>query len=139
MSLLTIALTTIALAGAKPLPNQDLEAVKVPLENYMRAQATGDASYLRKAFSTDAIITGHSNGQLVHWTIDEFAARFSGRPADDEALRKRHAEIIERTGNAAIGKVVLDYPTVHYTDYMSLLLIDGEWKIVNKSYHGEPK
>jgi hypothetical protein len=138
MSLLTIAFATFALAGAKPL-NADLDAAKVPLENYMRAQATGDASYLRKAFSADAIIIGQSNGELVRWTMEEFAGRFTGKPADDEAQRKRHAEIIDLTGDAAIGKVVLDYPKVHYTDYMSLLRIDGEWKIVNKSFHGESK
>ncbi len=139
MSLLTALLTATALTGTPSVSDAELAAAKLPLENYMRAQATGDASFLRKAFHTDAIIIGHSNGELVRWTIDEFASRFTGKPADDETLRKRTATIVELTGNAAIGKVVLDYPKVKFTDYMSMLKINNEWKIVNKSFHSEPK
>ncbi|MCA1574548.1 MAG: nuclear transport factor 2 family protein [Acidobacteria bacterium] len=35
--------------------------------------------------------------------------------------------------------MVLDYPQVKFTDYMSLLKIDGQWWIVNKTFHSEPK
>jgi hypothetical protein len=34
---------------------------------------------------------------------------------------------------------VLDYPQVKFTDYMSLLKIDGEWRIVNKTFYAEQK
>ncbi len=33
-----------------------------------------------------------------------------------------------------MAKLVLDYPEVKFTDYMSLLKVDGEWKIVNKIF-----
>jgi hypothetical protein len=46
---------------------------------------------------------------------------------------------VDITGNAAMAKIVLDYPQVKFTDYMSLLKIDGEWKIINKTFHAEPK
>ncbi|MGH9859080.1 MAG: nuclear transport factor 2 family protein [Candidatus Acidiferrales bacterium] len=36
-------------------------------------------------------------------------------------------------------KVVLDYPNARLTDYMSMLKINGEWKIVNKTFTSEPK
>jgi putative lumazine-binding protein len=42
-------------------------------------------------------------------------------------------------GNAASAKIVLDYPQVKFTDYMSLLKIDGEWKIINKTFDAQPK
>ncbi|HEV2666973.1 MAG TPA: nuclear transport factor 2 family protein [Blastocatellia bacterium] len=35
--------------------------------------------------------------------------------------------------------MVLDYPTVKFTDYMALLKVDGEWKIINKTFYAEPK
>lgn len=38
-----------------------------------------------------------------------------------------------------VGKIVLDYPTVTFTDYMSLLKVGNEWKIVNKVFYAEPK
>ena len=43
------------------------------------------------------------------------------------------------TGNAGVARIVLDYPDATLTDYMSLLKVDGEWKIVNKVFNAEPK
>jgi len=42
-------------------------------------------------------------------------------------------------GNAVAATIVLEYPTTIFTDYMSLLKVDGEWKIVNKTFHAEPR
>lgn len=63
----------------------------------------------------------------------------NGKPAEDEAKRRRWIESVEVSGNAAIAKIILDYPTVKFVDYMTLLKIDGEWKIVNKSFYAETK
>jgi len=46
---------------------------------------------------------------------------------------------VEVAGTTAVGRIVLDYPTVHFVDYMSLHKLDGVWKIVHKSCHREPK
>ncbi len=64
---------------------------------------------------------------------------FYRKAAADEAKRKRSFEILDIAGNAAIAKVTLDYPTVKFTDYMTLLKIDGEWKIINKTFYREKK
>jgi len=34
--------------------------------------------------------------------------------------------------------VVLEYPEVILTNYMTLLKIDGEWKITHKTFSAEP-
>ncbi len=118
---------------------KDKEAAKIPLENYIKAHATGDAAFIRQAFHKDAKIMSFSNSKFNALTVEEFATRFSGKPAPDEAQRKRSIEAVDITGNAAIAKIVLDYPAVKFTDYMSLLKVDGEWKIVNKSFYAESK
>lgn len=114
-------------------------AAKVPLENYMNAHATGNGDFIRKAFHADAKLFWYRDGKLNQRTAEEFAAGFSGKPAADEAQRKRHIEALDITGNAAVAKIILDYPNAKFTDYMSLLKIDGEWKIVNKTFYSEPK
>ena len=48
-------------------------------------------------------------------------------------------ESVDIAGNAAVAKIILDYPSVKFVDYMSLLKINGEWKIINKSFYAEPK
>jgi hypothetical protein len=47
--------------------------------------------------------------------------------------------MVDVTGDAAVAKVVLDYPNALFTDYMSFLRIGGEWRIVNKTFTVQPK
>lgn len=123
---------------------QDAEkaAVRVPLDNYIKAHATGDPEYARKAFHTEGNMIWIRDGKYAIEPFDVFIKRaFTGKPAADEAQRKngRRIEAIDITGDAAVARIVLDYPTVKFVDYMTLLKINGEWKIVNKSYHAERK
>ena len=119
--------------------DEEKKSVAVPLENYIKAQSTGDGEFIRKAFHAEAKIMWFRDGKFTQLSVEEFAGRFNGKPSADEDKRKRSFEIIDVAGNAAIAKVVLDYPTVKFTDYMTLLKIDGEWKIINKSFHSEAK
>lgn len=139
-------LRLLAVSAALPLmslnaaaQDADTAAARVPLETYLKAQATGDGDYIRKAFHPDARIVWARDGKLTNLSTEEFAKRFNGKPADDEAKRTRRIDQFEVVGTAAFGKIVLDYPTVTFTDYMQLLKIDGEWKIISKSFNVLPK
>lgn len=128
--------------GGSKAQMPDKDAVKVPLENYIKAHATGDPEYARKAFHTEGNMIWIRDGKYSSDTFDAFIKRaFTGKPAADEEKRKnnRRIEAVDITGNAAVARIVLDYPNVKFVDYMTLLKIDGEWKIVNKSFYAEPK
>ncbi len=138
-----VFLSVVMVAGVLGLVGNRMQseatAARVPLENYIQGHATGNGDFMRKAFHTEAKIMAFRDGKMMNLTVEEFASRFNGKPAPDEAQRKRRIENVEITGNAGVGKIVLEYPTVTYTDYMSLLKIDGEWKIVNKVFYAEAK
>lgn len=129
------AIFAAEVAGQTP----EKDAARVPLENYINGHATGDGEYMRKAF--------HTEGNLIFIREDKFSTRsfaeyiggFTGKPAADEAQRKRSIESIDVSGNAGVGKITLDYPSTRFVDYVSLLKIDGEWKIVTKIFYAEPK
>jgi hypothetical protein len=114
-------------------------AARIPLENYLKGHETGNPEYMKKAFYTDGRLIFMRDGKYTTRTFQEYIAGISGKPAEDEAQRKRWIESIDISGNSGVGKIILDYPTVKFTDYMTLLKIDGEWKIVNKSFYAEPK
>ena len=114
-------------------------AARIPLENYLKGHATGDAEFMKKAFHPEAKLFWYRDGKLNQRTSADYIAGSSGKPAADEAQRKRWIESVKVTGNAGVGIIVLDYPTAKLTDYMSLLKIDGEWKIINKTFTSEPK
>ena len=115
------------------------KAARVPLENYLKGHQTGEAEYMKKAFYAEGKLIFIRDGKYSTRTFDEYINGMSGKPAADEARRKRWIESIDVSGNAAVGKIILDYPTGRFVDYMTLLKIDGEWKIVNKSFYLEPK
>lgn len=114
-------------------------AVRAPLEAYLRGHATGLADEFRPAFHPDAQLWGMRNGALIRMTAEEYIGRASGSPPADEARRRRWIESIDVTGDTAVAKIILDYPTVRFTDYMALSRIDGRWVIVNKMFQAEPR
>ena len=122
-------------------PTADEAAVRATLEHYIQGHATGDAAHMRLAFHPAARLFWSSADTLATRTSEEYIARMPGKPAADEATgtRKRRIEDVDVTGNAATGKIVLDYPDAYIVDYMSLLKTNGEWKIINKIFMTEMK
>ena len=126
-----------ALAVQQPFAraqNAEEAAVRAAIEHYFRAHATGLGEHHRKVFHPEAKLLFINDGKFTQRTSEEYIAGSPGKPAPDEAQRKRTIEMIDITGDAAVAKLVLDYPNAKLTDYMSLLKIDGEWKIVNKIF-----
>lgn len=135
--LLAAAALTAAPAGSPP--SEDEAGVRAALEHYLAGHATGQAVHFRQAFHAEAKLFWIRDGQLAQRTSAEYIGGARGIPAEDEADRKRWIESIDIAGNAASAKIILDYPGVTFTDYMSLLKVDGEWRIVNKIFYREAK
>ena len=139
---LTLGLILLG-AAATFLParaqNAEEAAVREAIQHYFRGHATGQGEHFRKVFHPDAKLFAVRDRKYWQLTSEEYIARASGKAPEDEAQRKRSIESIDISGNAAIAKIVLDYPQVKFTDYMSLLKIDGVWRIVNKTFYAEPK
>jgi hypothetical protein len=135
---LGIACSTAAWA-ATPSNQSEEAGVREALNHYLQGQATGDGDHFRRAFYPEAKLLFVRDGKLTSVTSEEFAARANGTPAADEAQRRRWIESIDTTGDAAIAKLVLDYPDVRFVDYMTLLKVDGSWRIINKSFYADRK
>jgi hypothetical protein len=129
----------LIVGGITAAQTTENDAVRVPLENYLNGHATGDGQYMRKAFHTEGNLIFIREGKFTTRSFAEYINGFTGKPAADEANRKRWIESVDVSGNTAIAKIILDYPTMRFVDYMSLLKIDNEWKIVTKIFYAEPK
>lgn len=121
--------------------SSEREAVNLVMQKVMRAFETGDRNLMFEVLRKDGMVLGYSTarGQVVTQTAEEWAQGFQGKPPADEAQRKRSYEILEVTPNAAVVKVMLDYPTWKGLDYLSLTKINGQWMIVSKSWSGQVK
>ena len=125
--------------AAGPSAGTEDAAVRAAIEHYFQGHATGDGANFRKVFHPDSKLFFIRDGKLASWTSEEYIGRAPGKPAADEAQRKRTVDWIDVTGDAAVAKLTLAYPAVTFVDYMSLLKIDGEWKIVNKTFNADRK
>ena len=140
--LLAMSLVTcLSMASlAAQTKNPDDAAVRKAIENhYFKAQSTGDGSHLKGMFLEEGRMMWVADGKLQVRTSADYIGGFRGQPPADEAQRKRRVVMVDVTGDAAVAKVELDFPDVKFTDYFSMLKIGGEWKIVNKSFHRQPK
>lgn len=129
----------VPLCAAAAEPSSEEAGVRAAIEHYFRGHATGDGAHHRKAFHPEAKLFWMRDGKFASRTSEEYIAGSRGTPAPDEAQRKRTIDMIDIAGDAAVAKVRLDYPDVTFVDYMSLLKIDGEWKIVNKTFYADRK
>ena len=114
-------------------------AVRAALEHYLLGHATGDGAHHAMVFHPESKLFWIRGDTLNTRTSAEYIAGAPGAPAADEDQRRREITMVDVTGDAAVAKIVLDYPDALLTDYMSLLKVDGEWKIVNKIFTMEPR
>ena len=134
--LLTAALTLATPAFAQ---TQDEAGARAAVEHYLAGHATGNPAEFSAAFHPKAMLFWNRDGQFTERTSAEYIAGATGKPAADEAQRTRRIESLDVTGNVGMAKVVLDYPAVRFTDYLSLLRVGGEWRIINKIFEAERK
>ena len=126
--------------AAAPARNaaDDDAGVRAALGHYFQGHATGDASHMRKAFLPTAHIEGLRDGRFVSMTLEEYCSRSSGKPAPDEATRRRTIDAVDITGTAAMARATLVSAQATTRDYFVLLKVDGEWRIANKTFSVMP-
>ena len=109
------------------------------MKKFMSAYTTADNAKAKEVFRKDGVMIGYSparGSDLLMRTGEQFAEGFNGKPAADEAQRKRTYEIVDMAENLAAVRVNLDYPGWRGVDYVVLLKTDGKWMIISKTWTG---
>ena len=135
-----LVVVIVSLLSIAPVIAQTSEeaAVRAAINQYFKGHATGSGEEMRKAFLPTAHIEGNRQGKFVSWTVDDYVKNFSGKPAADEASRKRTIDSVNASGTAAMARATLIHGQTTFVDYFVLLKVDGEWKIANKVYSSRP-
>jgi len=140
MSLILVAtLAIVASASRSAVADPDEVQIRAAVESYFDGLMHHDAAALERAFHPESRLLGVPRGGLTVLPFERWKS-FTERdaPERDLSLYENRIVSIDTYGTAAMVKVDLTWPDVHYVDYLSLLEIDGEWKIVNKIWHQEP-
>jgi hypothetical protein len=129
---------SLLLVGFAPGQSSEETAVRDAINQYFKGHSTGRSDEMAAAFLPSAHIEGIRDGVFTSWTAGEYSGRFSGRPAPDEANRKRMIDYVAVSGTAAMAGATLVHGATTFTDYFVLLKVNGAWKIANKVYSSRP-
>ncbi len=128
-----LLLTLVILLGftANSFAQSEDEAIKETLNNYLEGGAVGDTARLNRAFFGFANLRNLSKeGKVSEMPVKKFIAAVPAGGA------KWTSKIVNYSyaGTAATAVTEEELPTFKFVDFLNLLKINGEWKIVSRVY-----
>jgi hypothetical protein len=112
------------------------ETAVAAVQLYVDGIAQGDAAKLEQAFNEGAWMYGAMGGQRLDMPITEMIKMVEAKPADVDGSFNAVVRAVDEEGDAAF--VTLEeqgfWGVLSFVDYFSLARIDGNWKIVNKTF-----
>lgn len=116
----------------------ELEAVSHTVQLYFDGMIQRDRGKLEEAFFSEARLIGYRGDRLFVTPFEEWAAGTSMGSLRDPSLYKNEIKAIRIVGNMALVETELYWPGIYYYDFLTLLKMDGKWKIVHKSWDEKP-
>ncbi|WP_299437599.1 nuclear transport factor 2 family protein [uncultured Aquimarina sp.] len=113
----------------------DRKLVEQTVNYYLEGGTNNDFETLKKAFHKTATMKYINDGYQEVNAIDFFKKVMKPGPKQD---RKTSIASIDISGHAASARLEIEYATFTFIDYMNLLKIDGEWKVVSKIFYRKP-
>lgn len=106
------------------------------IQGYFDGIFYGDVEKLKENFSNNAHLYGDVKGIEYLKPLDEYLEGVRNRKSPNDLGEKFNMKIIglEILGNVAIVKLHVPMLGFNYYDLLSLSLVEGEWKIVNKLF-----
>ena len=110
--------------------------IKTVVSDYFQGIYNGDSDKLENVFHQQALLFGDINGEPYFKTVTDYIDGVKSRksPKDLEENFKMKILSIEIMGNMATVKAHVPMLGFNYYDFLSLNLVQGEWKIVNKLF-----
>jgi len=138
-AIMILGLSSFAMASTQLQLHAEYAAIDRTMQTMMQAFEQGSAPTAFKVILKDTVVVGYSGKQqkVVSVSGEEWAKGF--QPTPDEAERHRKYQILDITDTGAVVKVMLDYPQWLGVDYLAMTKINGQWRVVSKSWSGTPK
>ncbi len=116
--------------------NDKANQISKVVQNYLDGVYYGNVKLLQNSFTENAFLFGDIKGDAYKKSLEEYLEGVKARKSPEELEEPYKMEIlgIEVVGNVGIAKVHLPMLGFNYYDFLSLCLVDGEWKIVNKVF-----
>ncbi len=112
----------------------EYDAIAKVVQHYIDGAMSGRGDDMKPAFHKDATIFGYAGDDLFAGPIQQlFAWNDENGPATELAARIATIDVV---GTVATVRLELDnWSGSRFTDFFTLLKVEGEWKIMNKVFH----
>ncbi len=107
------------------------------LLDYFDGFYDSDVATLKRIFHPNAHLYSAADGPLVDDDMDAVYARVEARTAPASLGQPRMDKIlsIDKSGpESALAKVQIAIGDRFYTDYLTMLKVDGGWRIISKTW-----
>ncbi len=114
----------------------DAKAILAVIDTYIEGLRTGRVDLLKKAFHKDGIMYGYSEtNKITEGSVQHLYDIIEQHGALSKVTSKN--SVLHQTSNTAtvLAELKSTAPNQNSTDYLSLMKINGEWKIISKVYH----
>ncbi len=122
--------------------SSDRTAIETVAQTYFDGLYEGDAEKLASIFHSTSMLTFEQDGKLVELPRDKWLDGVRSRPSSKAKGLARDDAILllDQSGpTTAFVKVKCQIPPRYFTDYLSLVKIDGAWKVAQKVFATELK
>ena len=120
-----------------PTALSEYDAITRTVETYVNGGKSGKGDDMKPAFHPAATIFGYVGTDLLAGPI-QYLFEWNDKNGPATELQGRITSI-DIAGSAATVRLELDNWTGHrFTDFFTLLKVDGEWKIINKVFYLHP-
>jgi hypothetical protein len=114
----------------------DREAILAVVQDYLEGMVFADSSKLTRALHPRWFCIGNFEGGLEWDSREAFIEAVIANAAPPaEGTCFHEVLLVDVTGDTASVKVANDYLGMRFTDYLSLLKLEGDWVVVNKLFH----
>jgi hypothetical protein len=119
------------------MKNDERDAIERTVQTYLDGLYEGDADKLASVFHETSALTYEQDGKLtvlpreqwLKWVRERGSPKSKGLARDDAILQ------VDQAGpTTALVKVKCQIPPRYFTDYLSLLKIDGRWVVAQKVF-----
>lgn len=124
------------------MSNAQVNEILSVVQIYLDGLFEGDTAKIRQSFHpASSLFAVASDGKLVNMPREEWCRMIEGRASPKASgLTREHERIlsVDITGpNTAVVKLNCAIAPRFFTDYLSLIRLDGRWQVINKTFVAE--
>jgi hypothetical protein len=120
--------------------SQDRTDIEAVVQTYLDGLYEGDVDKLAAAFHPTSSLTYEENGVLTPLPRDRWLEAVRERPSPKARGLPRQDRILQidqASPTAAFVKLQCAIPPRYFTDYLSLLKVEGRWQVAQKVFATE--